>query len=397
MTWGTIELGPLSFRETITAAESSGKLTVVGQESTPPQTAAEVQAAHLNVLGLQGCTIPVVPTDKTELAGFYQVTDASSQLLNHAGGSVLSADWSVGLVRLGTERDVEFESRLTQVARSTDLAGPPAAVFWHAPPPGATSYYTGATVPSGTVTRQSADGAVPVYTGLPAGVFPRWTCPAAGYMAGSARVLLDGLRRAGLDTASSSSWEVSNGLVQVTGGTDATFTVAAWSPSSSAWVSAKGYVPTVNGTALTGVPELTIIRNDPEQVIARLSWPVSGAGRVSVDLSLRRGARAVAGVFKRQAAATLGISRTAAESATAVTGGVKASAVDADGNSFVLGSSKSTTATTSTASIAKASTLSLDFFAGHEIGSAPAAGDAFADLLSQHLGTVGDDTRAVRR
>lgn len=395
MTWGTIQLGPLSFRETITAAEASGKLTVTGQESTPPQSSADVHAAHLNVLGLQGYTIPVVPTDKTELAGFYQVSDASSQLLNHGGGSVLSADWSVSLVRLGTERDVEFESRLTQVARSTDLTGPPAAVFWHAPPPGATSYYTGATVPSGTVTRQSAEGAVTVYTGIPSAVFPRWTCPVDGYMAGSARVILDGIRRAGLDTAGSSAWEVSNGLVQVTGGTDASFTVAAW--GGSAWVSAKGYVPTVNGTALTGVPEFTVIRNDPEQVIARLSWPVSGAGRVTVDLSLRRGARAVAGVFKRQAAATLGITRTAAEAATAVTGGVKATAVDADGNSFVLGSSKTTTTTTTTASIAKASTLQLDFFTGHEIGSSPAAGDAFADLLSQHLGSVGDDTRCVRR
>lgn len=395
MSWGTLQLGGLIFRETTTAAESNGTLTVTGQESTPPQSSAEVRAAYLNVLGLVGATVPLVASDKAELTGFYAVTAASVDDLNVHNGQLLRANWSAQLVRVGTERDVEFESRLTLVARSTDLAGPPAAVFWHAPPPGATSYYTGATVPAGEVVRQSADGAVPVYTGVPASIFPRWTVPAADYMAGAARVLLDGLRRAGLDTAGSSSWEVSNGLVQVTGGADATFTVAAW--SGSAWVSAKGYVPTVNGTALTGVPELTIIRNDPEQVIARLSWPVTGAGRVSADLSLRRGARAVAGVLKRQAAATLGITRTAAEAATAVTGGVKATAADGDGNRFVLGSSKSTTTTVDTASIAKASTLSLDFFVGHEVGASPVAGDAFADLLSQHLGTVGDQTVAVRR
>lgn len=396
MAWGTITLGGLVFRETITAAESNGSLTVSGQESTPPQLAADVHATHLNVIGLAGATIPVVPSDKTELTGFYTVRSANSELLNHANGAVLSDTWSVQLVRLGTERDLEFESRLPMIARATDLSGV-SPVFWHAPPPDATSYYTGATVPSGSVTRQSADGPVVVYTGLPAGVFPRWTCPAAGYMGGSARLLLDGIRRAGLDTADSSTWELNNGIVQVTGGADATFTVAAWSSSAQAWVSAKSYAPTVNGAAVAGVPEVTTIRNDPEQVTIRLSYPQVGAGRVTVDLSLRRGARTVTGVLKRQAAATLGVTRTAAEAATTVTGGLKAAAVDADGNSFAVGSSKTVTTTTATASIAKASVLQLDFFLGHEVGASPAAGDAFADLLGQYLGTTGDETRAVRR
>lgn len=394
MSWGTIQLGPLAFRETITAAESSSKLTVTGQESTPPQTAAEVHAAHLNVLGLLGATIPVVLTDKTELTGFYVVIDAASDLLNFAGGAVLSASWSIGLARLGTEADVEFESRLPGIARSTELSGV-SPVFWHAPPPGATSYYTGATVPAGAVTRQSAEGDVTVYTGIPDGIFPRWTCPAADFMAGSARLLLDGIRRAGLATAPSSSWELSNGIVRVTGGADATLTVSAW--SGAAWVSAKGYVPTVSGTAPTGVPEVTTLRNDPEQVTIRLSYPQAGAGRVTVDLSLRRGARTVSGVLKRQSAATLGIKRTEAEAATAVTGGLRATTADSDGNRFVLGSSKTVTTATGTASISKAGVTQLDFFLGHEVG-APAAGDAFADLLGQYLASAGsEDTRLVRR
>jgi hypothetical protein len=79
-----------------------------------------------------------------------------------------------------------------------------------------------------------------------------------------------------------------------------------------------------------------------------------------------------------------------------VTGGLRATAADGDGNRFVMGSSKTLTTATGTAAISKAS-VSLDFFLGHEVGTSPAGGDAFADLLVQYLGTAGDRTRVVRR
>jgi hypothetical protein len=386
MTWGTIEVGLLAFRETIAAAESQGTLTITGQESTPPQTAATVHAAHLNVLGLLGATVAVVPSDKAELAGYYVVTAAQSDLLNHGNGSVLIADWQLGLARLGTERDVELESRLPTLARATQLAGITPS-YWHAPPSGFRDYYTGATVPASSVTRQSSDGPMTVFTGVPANVYPRWTCPAASYTNGAARVLIDGLVRVGEDTpAPAASWEVNNGVVQVTGGTGTpSITVSAW--VAGQWVSAKAYTPTVNGAALTTAPEFTIVRNDPEMVVVRLSY-ASSPGRLTVDLLLRRGARTINGTIKRQAAATLGVIRTAAEAATAVTGGLRATSTDAFGCRFVMGSSRTLTTTTATASIAaSASALAFDFFLGHEIAASPATGDAFADLLAQYLGT----------
>jgi hypothetical protein len=161
MTWGTIEVGLLAFRETIAAAESQGTLTITGQESTPPQTAATVHAAHLNVLGLLGATVAVVPSDKAELAGYYVVTAAQSDLLNHGNGSVLIADWQLGLARLGTERDVELESRLPTLARATQLAGITPSLLAR-PAGGFGDYYTGATVPAQlghpAVLRRAHDG-----------------------------------------------------------------------------------------------------------------------------------------------------------------------------------------------------------------------------------------------
>jgi hypothetical protein len=395
MSWGTVSIGGVVFRETWTLSDDGATVKITGQESHPPQTRAEVRARHRNVPGLLGATVPAVWTDKSLADGFFVVTEATSDLTDVAQGAYLTATWSMTLARVGPQRDVELESRVPTIARATELTGQ-TPVFWHAPPPGTLDYYTGATVPTATVTRSSAEGDVVVYRGIPAGVAPRWTCPAGAYMDASPRVSFDGIRHAGIDTPGLSVWQVDNALVRIVGGAGPGFSVAAWSPTTEAWVSVKSFVPTVNGSSLTGTPDPTVLRNDPEEVTVRLSYPMT-AGRVTVDLGLRRGARFVTGVIKRHAAATLGVARTAAETATVVTGGLRATAADGDGNRFVMGSSKTLSTATGTAAISKASQTSLDFFLGHEVGTSPAAGDAFADLLVQYLGTAGDRTRVVRR
>jgi ABC-type transporter Mla subunit MlaD len=395
MSWGALTIGGITFRETQSLTDDSGTVKIVGQEEHPPQTKAEVRSRLLSVLGLIGQTVPAVFEDKSVADGFYLVVDASSDHEDRQQAAYLTANWTMTLQRVGRERDVEFESRVPTIARSTELVGQTPS-FWHAPPPDTWDYYTGSTVPSASVVRESAEGLVTVYRGIPANVAPRWTCRAAGYMDASPRILFDGIRLAGTETPALSVWQVDNGLVRVLGGGDATFSVAAWDPDVDDWTSVKSYVPTVGGAALTGTPELTILRNDPEEAAVRLSYP-GAPGRATVDLGLRRGSRFVTGVFKRHAAATLGVARTAAEAATVVTGGLRATSADADGNRFLMGSSRTLTTTTGTASIAKAAVSQLDFFLGHEVGASPAAGDAFADLLGQYLGTSGDRTRVVRR
>lgn len=393
MAWGSVTVGGIVFREGLSADDSGDALKLSGQESYPPSPVAEVRAAHDNVRGLRGQTVPVVFTDKTQLTGIYLVDGASSVLVDEQNGAVVTATWSMSLQLLGSGRDVEFESRIPQIGRADELAGTQTPSFWHAPPVGFADYFTGPTVPGGTVVRGSQDGAVTVYSGLP-NVAPRWTVPAESFMAGSARVLLDGIRRSGTVTASHEGWEISNGIVRVASD-GAGFTVSAW--SGSAWESVKGYRPAVSGTNLAVVPELTILRNDAEEVAVRLTYPTA-PGRVTVDLGLRRGSRFVTGVMKRHAAATLGIRRTAAETVAAVTGGLRASSADADGNRFVMGSSRLLgTVDTSTAYMSKAAVTLFDFFLGVEFGASPASGDAFADLLAQYLGSTSAQTRPVRR
>lgn len=395
---GTVTVAGIALRETRTAEQDGQSLTITGREAHPPGAfivagADEaVLAAHRNVLGLHGAPlVPVVFTDKEQLTGFYRVDAARSALTKAAGGQVLNAVWQLSLTRLGNDADLEFESRVPTIQRSTELEGV-ATSFWHAPPVGATSYYTGSTVPASSVVRASADGDVTVHTGIPVDVAPRWTAPAEKYLAGSVRVLFDGHRHAGTVTPPHTSWELTNGLVQVTGA-GPVFTISAW--DDGAWRSPKGYRFYAAGS-LTTAPELTVLRSEPEETILRFTYPTS-PGRSTVDLSLRRGARFITGVIKRHAAAVLGINRTAAESVTLVTGGARATSADADGNRFVMGSSRVVGTSLDTAAISDSAVTRFDFFLGHELGASPAAGDAYADLLGQYLGTAGDETRPVRR
>jgi hypothetical protein len=401
MPWGLTTVGGIALREELDARESGdGTLSIAGQESTPPSTRAHVRAAHRNVIGLYGKIVPVTFTDKADLNGYYLVSESRSEPFDFSQGSVVKTTWSMSLDRIGTERDVEFESRLSMIARTDDLPGAQVASFWHAPAPSATGYYTGSTVPGGTVVRTTDEGDLKVYTGLPATVPPRWSAPVEDYLIGSARVLLDGIRRAGDRTPDHDSWEVSNGIIRVRPTATGGIGVSMWR-GVTGWSTEKVYTPTSNGTLLSSSPgtkpEFTILHNNPEEVRVRLTYEMTTAGRFQVDLSLRRGARFVTGVVKRHASANLGISRTAAETGSAFTGGLVAASADAEGVRYLLGSSKNPTSqTTATASLTRNSVLQLDFFLG-AVFTAPASGDAHTDLLLQYLGTTGDETRVMPR
>lgn len=403
MTWKRVVVGGVDLRETWTADQDGATVTISGQESSPPSTLGYVEAMHANVTALaEGSIVPVTFGDKDVLTGFYRVRNRTSKLSDYANESVVTADWSMTLERIGSERDVEVESVVPSqpsMARASATSGMPAAVFWHAPAVGTTSYLTGPTVPAASFTRASADGAVPVNLGIPAGVAPRWTVSAAQYLAGAARILLDGIRRAGLGTPPHTTWEAHNGIVRVRPHTDPAkpgeFVVETWSAATQAWVSARGHLLVINGGNVNTKPEVTVIRNDPEEVVIRLSYAQT-TGRVTIDLGVRRGARVVTGVAKRHSAADLALQVDHGEAHAAVTGGIRASTADASGNRLVVGSVTGSSGAGTPGNVFRLATRSLDFFVGHEVGGA-VAGDLYTDLLAQYRGHTGERARVVQR
>lgn len=399
--WGDIRLGRLTLRETFTAAEAGGDartLSLEGQESWPPRERADVVAVHDSVNALDaGVPIAVTFTDKPERNGYYQVRDASSTWTEYLG-DMATATWKVNLERLGTAGETDLQSRLTGTVRDNDFSL--LGERWQAPPIGHYAYYTGSSNPT-SMTRTGADGTITIYRSVPANTSPRWGCDPGDFLAGRARINdtasasayeLDGTDR----PLPASDWALSNGLVNVTPSASAgVLDVQAY--TSGGWHS-KYWNVTLGGSAVAAWDAASILRNDPEQCIIRLTASRS-PGRATLDLTLRRGARFIEGYLQSGTSTTLAVYLQSAETNTsfAASGYVRATNDDGDGNRFAAGSAHTFTAHTD-GGVSLATSTALDFWIAVEAGGSSAvSGDAATDLRNQYTACLAESTYAVRR
>ncbi|KND38487.1 hypothetical protein [Streptomyces acidiscabies] len=396
MNWGTITVGRIALREVFTVSETGGdsrKLSVDGQEASTDLTRAEVVARHDNLLALEGTVVPVTFTDKPERDGYYTVESVTADLTEWAG-SVVKADWKLSLVRLGTQGETDLQSRLTGARRANQysLAGE----RWHAPPIGHYSYYTGSTNPS-SMTRTGEDGAITVYRAVPATFSPRWGCSATSYMQGRVKFLSASIELTGCDhECSTSSWQLSNGLVNVVPSASASLDVQAY--TGGAWQSKLWRVFSDTSTEVTSWDAMSLLHNEPEAVTVRFTKSLN-PGRLHLDLTLRRGSRFVEGYLHRGTADTLTVRLATMENNTAPASGeyVAASGNDAAGNRFIVGSASNFTPHAS-GGLSLAATTRLDFFLGVIAGGgSAAAGDAATVLRDQYLGALPERIYGVRR
>ncbi|MFF4346815.1 hypothetical protein [Streptomyces sp. NPDC001530] len=361
--WGDLQLGRIPLRETFTASESGGSdrgLDLEGQESYPPLTRAQVIARHDGINSLiPGQVIPVTFTDKPERNGYYTVSSASSTYTEYLNETV-TASWKVSLDRVGSDAETDLQSRLTGAVRLNDFAL--TGERWHAPPIGHYAYYTGATNAT-TMSRTGADGAITVYRGVPANVSPRWGCAPTSYLTGRVKVTTTGSQEVyGVDVPlAATGWSMSNGLVNVTTSASATLDVQTYSGGAYA---SKLWNASVAGSAssITSWDGATLLRNDPEMCILRLTKGLS-PGRATLDLTLRRGSRIIEGYLQVGTANTLCAYRSTAEAATNNTSYLVATNDDADGNKYAIGSARTFTAHAN-GGVIKAATTGLDFWIG---------------------------------
>ncbi|MEU7240330.1 hypothetical protein [Streptomyces sparsogenes] len=394
--YGDLRIGRLLLRETFKTGESSGDnrtLDLEGQESSPPLTRAELVWRHDNLCALdQGCVQPLTFTDKPERNCYVTVGSVTADYTEWRGDTVTS-DWKIQATRLGSDAEVDLQSRLTGVVRANDFSL--TGERWHAPPIGHYGYYTGSSNAT-TMTRAGADGAITVYRSVPAGVSPRWGCTPANYLNGRARLTSSGTELCGTDQSlSPAGWALTNGLVNVTPGASGTLDVQAH--TGGAWHSKQWNVSVAgSGASITGWDGATLLRNDCEHVILRLTKSLS-PGRATLDLALRRGSRFVEGYLQTGTSATLAAYLRTTEASTSGTGYVTASGNDADGNRYAAGSARTFTSHAN-GGIQKASTTTLDFWIGVAAGGGSAvSGDAATDLRNQYLAAMPEAVYAVRR
>ena len=331
--------------------------------------------------------------------GFYTVTGVSVDLPAGALARFWMS-WSAELTRVGVEAQVAWESRLTgSVAMNDHGVTGAGSEPYHAPPRGATEYDIRAALPT-TIARTGSGGAITVYRDVDRDLTPRWSVTPAGFYAGAVKFSSGTTQRvrAGLWTPNTpTSWTLENELVKVTPNA-AAGRVDVAHHDGTAWETAKTWRVQDRGADISAWSHVTLLRNDPEEVIVRLTAHTAAEVPHYLDLALRRGSRFVSGYLSLATAVALKVMLATAEAGTAFTGGVRATADDAGGNRYVIGSAKTHTADTTTGGLSIASGTVLDFFLGSEIGGASAAvGDQAAALLNQYLGYVSADDRPVIR
>ena len=405
MSLGTITVGRLVLTEAQEKSLSEGSgddrsITISGQESYPSASATsltELVAIHDDLVELEGRFVPVVFTDKSDRSGYYVVSNATADLVNW-GGEVVTCDWQMSLSRVGSESEVDVEARVSgPTTRETDFEV--AGSLWHSPPIGHSSYWSSSTQPS-VLTRTGEDGAQIVYLGVPEGVNPRYACALDDYPGGRVRFVDDnGIERSGVNfPCPTEGWSLSNGLVKVEPLTSvpAVISVSTWDTGAADWVS-KGWDIRANGVSFGNLSSATVLRNDYEAGIVRLTWDLS-PGRAQVDLMIRRGSRLVELYVQRSFSSTLSIRRQATEAGTSGTGYVRATSNDANGNRYIVGSAHTFTADTTNGGLSVSATTTLGAFIGYIYdGSGAVVGDTGDDLFKQYLGARSESSWGVRR
>ena len=389
-----LQLGRLTLRETMRFTESAYQgwsMHIEGIEVSPMITRAETWARFDGVLGGMGSLVNAIWEEKSERNGYYTISSASGEVVDRKRQGITTIAWKISLQRHGPDTDVDLESRLPGAERSNDfdLSGE----RWSAPPIGHYAYYTGPTLPS-ILTRESADGDITVYRGIPANTNPRWGCRVEDYLRGRVRILTRGVERVGaghpLDTT---HWEMHNALVRVrplVGGIEvASFTGGAWRP--------KGWVVDVGGDPVGAWESATVLENNLERCVIRLSAARSPVGRVYLDLTLRRGSRIVEGYLQRGDSGTMSVYLANAETMSDQTSYVVRSTDDSDGNRAIAGSARNFDPHAD-GGITKTSSTAMDFWLGVVAGGNSAvSGDQATNLRDAYIGALPEVVAAVRR
>jgi hypothetical protein len=399
MAFGVMQAGRLALREDATAEfgvdEDGVGVSIAGQESIGRLTLAQVQQRVDDVVALRGTMMAFTFTQKPEMDGYYFVKEASSTYTKWVPESAAILPWSLNLVRLGYANTLDLEARLSgPTTRANDHLA--TGERWHAPNIGHLAYGAGSTAPS-LMTRASTDGAMTVYRVLAAGTNPKWASAPADYLKGRVRFVDTlGERQASQVQTTATGWAVDNGIVKVSvNPANGNLILSHW--SGSVWQAKEFQVKHSTGPAVVmGVPDYcTVLRNTLECVVVRLTKGLA-PGRVTVDLTLRRGSRFVEVYVQHQFGTTLVLQRATAEATSASTGYLTATAADANGHKFVLGSTRTFVADNVQGGLSKAATPVLDAYLGVSPSGA-ASGDLPADLFKQYLGVQSETVQGVRR
>lgn len=201
--------------------------------------------------------------------------------------------------------------------------------------------------------------------------------------------------------SSPNAWELSNGLVRVRPADTAARLSIAWADGvTGVYETAKTFelagiepfdLALQRAGRINSISSLTILRNSPEVCSIRLGCGVEMGitwGTLYVDLTLRRGDYLVRGRITSFRQEKWRARRGTAEAATSLSGGLRATADDVDGNRYLLASPTLLVKDLVQGSIAASvAAYNFDFGIGMEVGGSTATlADTAASVIAEYFG-----------
>lgn len=392
--YGVLTLGRLPLREDFVVTHNNdGTIAITGQESSPLKSLSDIaERRRFDIMGLSGRFVPATFTKQPELNGYYWVSSVQATIRKIDPFAILP--WQITLIPVGPDNAVDLESRLSgALTRQNSFAV--TGNRTQAPPIGSYAYHTETTGLT-AMTRANSDGTpITVYRSIPAGINPRFGCNVENYSRGRVRFIDSNAReRVGTEFMTSvTGWELNNGTTRVRPDASAALEVSSW--VGGVWVAKKWLIQA--GTDLHPFDQVTVLRNDFECVVLRLLKSVA-TGRRTVDITLRRGSRVVELYVQRSDAGALAVKLLTPQAGTATSGYITATANDANGHRYIVGSSTTFTSDAANGGISVAAQVKMDAFVGLVVaGGAAVSGDAAVDLYAQYLGMPAEFVQGVIR
>ena len=359
-------------------------------------------------LGNSDLILPITYEGDTTLSGYGKITSMDVSPIKLATGYF---SYSIGFEMKGRTSEMIFESNMSGALLTNShsvTTGNTTYAPWHALPVNAFNYKNDS-LPT-PVTRASEDGNVALFYDSDLRSYgSNWIVEPADFYKGAAKITMDSTVKAGYLTSNTPTGvEISNGIIKITSGSttdQSRFSLSFYDNGS--WTSTRE-IEISSGSSQTEWnvwQTVQILRNEPQECVVRFvtySDDTYKDGRLTVDVSVKRGAHhaslviSEAGTATRSADTRKNLRMVTANSMSAGTGYIIESSVDGSGQKFMLGSPQGFTAVASSRLIHLASSQ-VKTFVGYVYNAAsPAAHNAGDVIRNQYLEGLYENIRLVR-
>lgn len=339
----------------VTSWSESGDTVSVGLELTG-STQTELKQQRARLLALQDnpdeLVVPVTWTEDDTVDGYYYVVSASCPLTASAL-TALQATASLSLRKVQGYQAPRFESRTVGALRqnSSSITTSNTQPFWAIP--SSASGFDGLNESQVDEQALTGDGVTMRYFTTNGAnrnelfdMALSFFIPPANFYDGAARVEVESVPVIGTQVQNEpTSWTITNDLIRVsTGSTAGEFDFEYYDGTTWQTKTFRLYEETSGSNVLGNHPHtLTVLRNGPEIVSVRLAVEGDSTGTIgdkwayTVDFSIRRGSRILEGYFNNNNInGNWGVELATAEAGTDITGAIRATANDANGDRYLL-------------------------------------------------------------